>query len=146
MKEWNHLISNSTNTLNFNPITKEYTAARSGELIKYKFKTSKHMRTDVCIWGKESNIFYPKIDDIVIGWVVSKSIESFMLDINSPTLAVLSSTEFWGASKKNKPKIDVGDLVFAKVLKQVDKFYKPVLTCIHQEDMKDFNSGEAYFG
>ena len=132
--------------MNFNPTTWDYTAARSGELIQYKFKTTKHTWTDACIWSKECNVFYPKNDDIVIGRVVSKSVENYLLDINSPTLAYLGSIEFWGATKKNKPKIDVGDLVFAKVSKNVDKFYKPVLTCIHQDDMKDFNSGESYFG
>jgi exosome complex component RRP40 len=91
-------------------------------------------------------VFYPKIDDIVIGRVVSKSGENFILDINSPTLAILNSIEFRGASKKNKPKIEVGDLVFARVMRNVDKFYKPLLTCIKEDDMKDFNSGEAYFG
>lgn len=39
-------------------------------------------------------MYYPKIDDIVIGRVVSKTFEAYTLDINSPTLAVLSSTEF----------------------------------------------------
>lgn len=36
--------------------------------------------------------------------------------------------------------------MFAKVKKPVDKYYKPVLTCIHPTIKKDFMSGEAYFG
>ena len=36
--------------------------------------------------------------------------------------------------------------MYARVKKNIDKYYKPVLTCIHPTIKKDFNSGEAYFG
>ena len=83
---------------------------------------------------------------MVIGRVSTKSFEQLSVDIGAPTTAVLATIDFEGATKRNKPQVDVGDLVYARVKEPVNKFYKPVLTCIHPTVKKDFASGEAYFG
>ena len=57
----------------------------------------------------------------------------------------MNSKDFEGASKKTKPNINLGDLVFARILK-VNKFDAPILSCISQYDVKNWASGESFFG
>lgn len=60
-------------------------------------------------------------------------------------LAVLDSVEFNGATKRNKPNLKVGDLIYAKIA-SVNKFTAPVLTCKSKTCKKDWTSGESTFG
>ena len=57
----------------------------------------------------------------------------------------MNSKDFEGASKKTKPNINIGELIFARVLK-VNKFDAPILSCISQYDVKNWASGESFFG
>jgi exosome complex component RRP40 len=59
--------------------------------------------------------------------------------------AVLDSVEFNGATKRNRPNLKVGDLIYAKVA-SVNKFTAPVLTCKSKTCKKDWTSGESTFG
>ena len=58
---------------------------------------------------------------------------------------MLDSVEFNGATKRNKPNLKVGDVVFAKVA-SVNKFMAPVLTCKSKTCKKDWTSGESTYG
>lgn len=53
--------------------------------------------------------------------------------------------EFNGATKRNRPNLKVGDLIYAKVA-SVNKFTAPVLTCKSKTCKKDWTSGESTFG
>lgn len=78
--------------------------------------------------------------------------------------------DFEGASKKNKPNIDIGSYVYCRVLesnkylrylyykyiilrilKHINLFIffiklRPKLTCINPNSKKEWTSGEAFFG
>lgn len=139
-------IDNATNTLNFSGKSKTYSAAKTGHLVLSKLKNSGKTHVDVSVSSTESNLFFPKHNDVVIGQVTAKNFEQYTLDIGAACPAVLSSIDFEGATRKLKPAINVGDIVYARVKQAVNKFYKPVLTCIHPTCKKGWNSGESYFG
>ena len=92
----------------------------------------------------QGKYYSPKTDDMVIGTIISKNAEQYKVDIKTYTHAILSSLEFEGATKKSKPNLKIGDLIFAKVSK-VNKYDSPLLTCI-SNDGKSWSSGEAFFG
>jgi len=89
--------------------------------------------------------YSPRLDDFVIGTITQKSMELYRVDIGTYTNAILLTTEFEGATKKTKPNLNVGDLVFARV-NRVNKFDAPMLSCISQISSKNWSSGESFFG
>jgi exosome complex component RRP40 len=58
---------------------------------------------------------------------------------------VLDSLAFNGASKRNKPNLKVGDIVYAKV-SEVTRYMPPVVTCVSKSCKKDWTTGESTFG
>lgn len=97
------------------------------------------------IYRSLGRYYSPKVDDIVIGTIVQKSSEFYKVDINTYTYAILNTKDFEGATKKTKPNLHIGDIVFARVLK-VNKFDSPTLSCVSQTSTKTWASGESYFG
>ena len=89
--------------------------------------------------------YSPKVDDPVLGVIVQKTSEFYKVDIGSYTHAILSSSEFEGATKKQKPNLNLGDVIFARILK-VNKFDAPLLSCISLHEHKNWASGESFFG
>jgi exosome complex component RRP40 len=89
--------------------------------------------------------YSPKVDDFVLGTIVQKSSEYYKIDINSYTTAILNTKDFEGATKKQKPNLNLGDLIFARVLK-VNKYDSPILSCVSLHEHKNWASGESYFG
>ena len=76
-----------------------------------------------------SSFYLPKVGDMIIGRIVSKFAFSYELDINSYSTGVLDSLEFDGATKRNKPNLEINSLVYCRV-KSINKYSKPVLSCI----------------
>lgn len=88
---------------------------------------------------KSSNIFWvdaiqkryiPSKGESVIGLVVQKAGDIFRVDIGSSELAALSYLAFEGATKKNRPDVNIGDLVFAKLL-VANKDFESELICVN---------------
>jgi len=75
--------------------------------------------------------------DNVIGIVTSTGGDVFRVDIGTSEYASLSYLAFEGATKRNRPNIKVGDLVFSKLL-VASKGVEPELVCI---DGKGRSSG-----
>ncbi|XP_060522907.1 exosome complex component RRP40 isoform X2 [Cylas formicarius] len=75
------------------------------------------------------NRYIPKRGDLVVGVVVKKSTDQLKVDIGSAETASLSMLAFEGATKKQKPDVQVGDAVYAKVL-NARKEMEPELVCI----------------
>ena len=87
---------------------------------------------------KASNVYWvdshrkryvPVKGETVIGVVVNKSGDIFKVDIGSSEQASLSYLAFEGATKKNRPDIKVGDVVFAKLL-EASRDMEPELVCV----------------
>ncbi len=91
------------------------------------------------------NYYSPKVDDVVLGVIVLKTAEFYKVDINSYTHAILNTKDFEGATKKSKPNLNLGDLVFARISK-INKFDTPILSCISLHEHKNWASGESFFG
>lgn len=62
------------------------------------------------------NIQYiPKVGDLVIGTIKTKTSESYILDIGAPLDITLGGLEFDNATKRNKPNLKQGSVVFCRV-------------------------------
>lgn len=77
----------------------------------------------------------PAKNDSVIGVVQSKTIDFFWVDINSSEPAALSFLAFEGATKKNRPEINIGDVVFCKVV-LANPDLEPELVCVDSAGKK----------
>jgi len=65
----------------------------------------------------------------VIGVVIAKAGDTFRVDIGTSEPASLSYLAFEGATKKNRPAVAVGDLVYAKLL-VASRDMEPELVCV----------------
>ena len=73
--------------------------------------------------------YIPARGENVIGVVVGKGGDTFRVDIGSADNASLSFMAFEGATKKNRPNINVGDVVYAKLL-VASRDMEPELVCV----------------
>lgn len=74
--------------------------------------------------------YIPERNELVIGIVTSKAGDYFRIDIGSSEPAVLSYLAFERATKKNRVKLEIGDLVYAKLL-TANRDMDPELVCIN---------------
>lgn len=75
------------------------------------------------------NRYIPKKGDLVVGIVVKKSGDILRVDIGSAEFATLSMFAFEGATKKQRPDVQIGDCVYAKLL-NAHREMEPELVCI----------------
>ncbi|XP_072251200.1 exosome complex component RRP40 [Leuresthes tenuis] len=73
--------------------------------------------------------YVPAKGEAVIGIVAGKSGDVFKVDFGGSELASLSYLAFEGATKRNRPNVQVGDLVFAQFI-IANKDMEPELVCI----------------
>ena len=59
--------------------------------------------------------YIPAAGDLIIGIVTAKLSEGFRVDIGSSANAYLPLSSFEGATKKNRPNLQVGSAVFCRV-------------------------------
>lgn len=78
-----------------------------------------------------NNRYVPKKADLVVGIITKKSGDTLRVDLGSAESASLSMLAFEGATKKIKPDVNIGDIVYAKVL-NAHKEMEPELVCIDQ--------------
>jgi len=91
------------------------------------------------------NFYSPKEGDIIIGIISQKSYETYRVNILSSREANLNSIDFQGATRKSKPNLNAGDVIYAKVEK-VNKYTNATLTCKGSNNSKDWASGESTYG
>lgn len=75
--------------------------------------------------------YVPKKGDLVVGVVIKKAGESLKVDIGSAEFASLSMLAFEGATKKQKPDVQVGSIVYARLL-NAHREMEPELICVDQ--------------
>lgn len=73
--------------------------------------------------------YVPVKGESVIGIVTAKSGDVFKVDVGGSELASLSYLAFEGATKRNRPNVQVGDLVYGQFL-IANKDMEPELVCI----------------
>ena len=70
-----------------------------------------------CFWvDVHSKRYVANRGENVIGVVTAKMGDTFRVDIGTAEPASLSYLAFEGATKRNRPSVNVGDLVYAKLL------------------------------
>ncbi|XP_040563603.2 exosome complex component RRP40 isoform X1 [Lepeophtheirus salmonis] len=73
--------------------------------------------------------YFPNKGEAVIGIVTRKAGDIFRVDVGASEQATLSYLAFEGATKKNRPDVKVGDVVYAKLLvASLDT--EPELVCV----------------
>lgn len=73
--------------------------------------------------------YVPVKSDKVLGIVTMKAGDVFKVDIGGSSQAILSYLAFEGATKRNRPNVQVGDVVYAK-LSVANRDMEPELVCI----------------
>ncbi|KAL3085893.1 hypothetical protein niasHT_034123 [Heterodera trifolii] len=76
--------------------------------------------------------YVPHSGDRVLGTVTAKAGDYFKVDIGSIDLALLNFTSFEGATKRNRPNVKVGDLIYGLVI-LTSKQLEPELSCVDSE-------------
>ncbi|PSC74316.1 exosome complex component rrp40 [Micractinium conductrix] len=72
--------------------------------------------------------YIPSAEDAVVGRIIDKHSENYGVDIGAPFRALLPVLAFEGATKRNRPNLQVGDLVYARV-ESAHRDLEPVLSC-----------------
>ncbi|SJL07489.1 related to Exosome complex component rrp40 [Armillaria ostoyae] len=98
-------------------------------------------------WWVESNArrYVPAPQESVIGVVTQKAGEGFRVDIGSAHPASLDGLAFEGASKRNRPNLKIGSLVYARV-SLAHKDMEPELECFEAQTRKSEGFGELKGG
>ncbi|TMW69382.1 hypothetical protein Poli38472_001538 [Pythium oligandrum] len=87
------------------------------------------------------------VDDGVIGVVTDRNAEFYRVNIGAASSVTLGCLAFDGATKRNRPSLRVGSLVYARVLK-TNPDMEPELTCEASANMtkKDWMTGLSVYG
>ncbi|KAJ7147056.1 exosome complex exonuclease RRP40 [Mycena crocata] len=98
-------------------------------------------------WWVENNSrrYVPASQESVIGVVVQKAGEAFRVDIGSAQPASLDGLAFEGATKRNKPNLKIGNLVYARI-SLAHKDMEPELECFDAQTRKSEGFGELKGG
>mmetsp|Transcript_48632 Transcript_48632/g.77795 ORF Transcript_48632/g.77795 Transcript_48632/m.77795 type:complete len:262 (-) Transcript_48632:43-828(-) len=88
--------------------------------------------------------YIPYPEDRVIGIITRRTLMYYHVDINGPCDGLLGVLEFEGATKRNKPELNVGDIVFCRVC-VANRDMQPILSCKSPSFNKSWVSGEALF-
>lgn len=94
----------------------------------------------VIIWQ-----YMPVAEDLVVGTVVDKHTENYRVDIGTAQPARLPALAFEGATKRNKPNLQVGALVYARVV-SANKHMEAELACTSVHFKKEWVTGQSLFG
>jgi exosome complex component RRP40 len=80
--------------------------------------------------------YVPNLGDFVIGRVSYKTHEFYRVDIGSAYSATLDALSFEGASKRNRPNLIIGSLVYCQVT-LADKDLDPEVVCVNAAGKAD---------
>lgn len=86
--------------------------------------------------------YVPTKGETVLGVIMGKVGEAYKVDIGSSDYAMLHNLSFEGASKRNKPNLQNGDIVFGK-LTSAGRDMEPELSCVHTSSGKAHGMGHV---
>ncbi|CAI5513308.1 unnamed protein product [Closterium sp. Naga37s-1] len=73
--------------------------------------------------------YTPAVEEAVIGIVLDKHMENLDVDIKGPGLAILPALAFEGATRRNRPNLQIGQAVYTRVVK-THRDADPELSCV----------------
>ncbi|KAM9849552.1 exosome complex component RRP40 [Aulostomus maculatus] len=116
---------------------------RSGDrLLVSKSGVLRHKPPNTFWMDCQQRRYVPAKGETVIGIVVAKSGDVFKVDVGGSEHASLSYLAFEGATKRNRPNVQVGDLVFSQFV-VANKDMEPELVCV---DSSGRANGMGVFG
>jgi exosome complex component RRP40 len=83
--------------------------------------------------------------DLVIGRIIDRQGEHYRVDTGDRFESLLQYYDFEGASKRNRPSFESGDLVYSRV-QRTSLNSGALLTCKSLTNKKTWSSGESEFG
>ena len=90
--------------------------------------------------------YYPQEGDQVVGVIEDRVGEAYRVNIFSGQPAIMSTMAFDGATKRNKPDLKKGDVIYCRV-KSARGDVDVEVTCMATSGVKkDWSSGEAVYG
>ncbi|ETV94846.1 hypothetical protein, variant 2 [Aphanomyces invadans] len=91
--------------------------------------------------------YKPALEDGVVGMIVDRNAEFYRVDIGSSSYATLGMLAFDGASKRNRPNLQPGTLVYCRVVRAT-KDLDACVTCEAPSHLakKDWMTGLAIYG
>jgi exosome complex component RRP40 len=126
--------------------TTKYTQQEEGIAYVYFVEPSKS--------GKRR--YRPALEDRIVGIVVDRmgtdgGADLYRIDIRAAHYAILSNLHFEGATKRNKPQLQPGQLIYARIQSCDDPLLDPTLSCMNGPlDMglsrKDWMTQEGVYG
>jgi exosome complex component RRP40 len=98
-------------------------------------------------WVKSSKKrYYPKVGDQVVGVIEEKGGDFYIVNIFSGSSCILNRLAFEGATKRNRPELKKGDVVYARVT-IAGNDCDTELSCISTTgSKKEWSSGETVYG
>ncbi|XP_060904631.1 exosome complex component RRP40 [Labrus mixtus] len=103
---------------------------RSGDRLQVcKSGVLRHKAPNMFWMDSQQRRYVPVKGETVIGIVTVKSGDIFKVDFGGSEQASLSYLAFEGATKRNRPNVQVGDLVFAQFV-VANKDMEPELVCV----------------
>ncbi|WVQ73177.1 hypothetical protein IAR50_002741 [Cryptococcus sp. DSM 104548] len=98
------------------------------------------------LWIEGSSKRYiPAQKDMVLGVIIARHSEGYRVDLGSAQMAQLDALSFEGATKRSKPNLKVGTLVFARVV-SASRDMEPELECFDANTGKSDGFGELKGG
>jgi len=87
--------------------------------------------------------YIPKLNDQIVGIIEDRGGDFYKINIFSGSIALLNRLAFEGATKRNKPEMKKGDVVYCRV-SLAHKDIDTELTCLSASGIKkDWSSGET---
>jgi exosome complex component RRP40 len=87
--------------------------------------------------------YYPKVDDQIVGLIEQVAGDFYTVNIFSGSNCILNRQAFEGATKRNKPELKRGDILYARVIK-ANKDCDIELSCISTTgSKKEWSTGET---
>ncbi|XP_002963728.2 putative exosome complex component rrp40 [Selaginella moellendorffii] len=87
-----------------------------------------HAKSKLWVEGSQKR-YIPSAEDSVIGIVIDRRAEEFLVDLNAPVLGLLPILSFEGATRKNIPNLKEGAVVYGRVVK-AHRDISPALSCL----------------
>ncbi|XP_030622567.1 exosome complex component RRP40 [Chanos chanos] len=112
------------------------------EVLVCKSGILRHKQPNLYWIDSQQKRYVPAKGESVIGIVTAKSGDIFKVDVGGSEQASLSYLAFEGATKRNRPNVQVGDLVYAQFI-IANKDMEPELVCI---DSNGKANGMGVFG
>lgn len=98
--------------------------------------------TYICL-ENSSRIYLPQVGDKVIGIIEDRGTDLYRVNIFATGTATLNRLGFDGATKRNKPELRPGDVVYASVTSS-DSLRDIEISCISETGLrKDWTSGDS---